>query len=134
MMGPAIDTLDDRVRRSLQLVVQPARDQPAEDRSGWVIAVQGEAGDIRVAAGAGLSLLKLVTRTSSFWIAPADAGATTIAYGFWSPLAGTVVLKVVSLWIEARNPSAACAAFTLPRPSDRLDAAASRATRAVTYM
>ena len=50
MMGAPIDAFDDRVGGALQLVVEAAVDQPAEHRIGGVVAMQGEAGDVRLVA------------------------------------------------------------------------------------
>ena len=55
MMGAPIDALDDRIGGPLQFVIKPALDKPAEHRLGRLLTVQGEAGDIGVAPGAGSS-------------------------------------------------------------------------------
>src|ERR1700712_4438725 len=49
-------------------------------------------------------LLKLVISTSFFRILPADTGATTSAYGFWSPLGGTVWVRTVWRRTGFREP------------------------------
>ena len=49
MVGAPVDPVDDGVGRALQLVVQPALDQPAEDRVCRLVAVKREAGDVGLA-------------------------------------------------------------------------------------
>jgi hypothetical protein len=53
MMRPPIDAFDDGVGGALQLIIQPARDQSAEHRVGGLVAMHSEAGDVRLATGAG---------------------------------------------------------------------------------
>ena len=53
MMGAAVDAFDDGIGGSLELVVQPALDEPAEHLIGAAVAMKSETGDVRLAAGAG---------------------------------------------------------------------------------
>ncbi len=50
VMRSSIDPLDDRIGRAFQFVMQSALDQAAEHGIGRLVAVQGKAGDIRLAA------------------------------------------------------------------------------------
>src|ERR1700679_3899043 len=52
-MGAAIYALDDRISGALQLVVETSCDKSPKDWAGRLVAVQGEPGDIGVAADAG---------------------------------------------------------------------------------
>ena len=49
MMRPAVNSFNNRKGRSLQLVLQPTRDQTAEHRIAGLIAVKGKAGNVRLA-------------------------------------------------------------------------------------
>jgi hypothetical protein len=65
-------------------------------------------------------LLKLLTRTSPGRSAPIVRGAVTIRYGFWSPLAGTVlasVLMVEKLEMYGPGPAASAGAAWQTKPA-----------------
>jgi hypothetical protein len=42
VMRAAVDAIDDDIGRALQLIVQPARDQPADQGRGLRLAMQNE--------------------------------------------------------------------------------------------
>ena len=53
VVGAAVDPVDDGIGGALELIMQPAFDEAAEDGIGRLLPVEGEAGDIRFAiAGA----------------------------------------------------------------------------------
>ena len=53
MVGTPINAFDDGISRTPELVVEPSGNETADHRLRGVLAMQGEAGDVRLVAGAG---------------------------------------------------------------------------------